>query len=76
MQGPSFYGVKCPASESLLIEGVGTPEYLSIVGHEHCLDEQQEDGFTSSCIPTVKPEDCQVDERNIEIEMGCVYLIC
>ena len=55
-----YHGVICPGSEVPLIGGVGAPEYLSIAGHENCLDENQEDGFTSSCIPAVKPSNCEV----------------
>lgn len=59
-----YHGVKCPAPEVTLIGGVGAPEYLSIAGHESCLDENQEDGFTSSCIPAVKPSNCEVKNTN------------
>ena len=55
-----YHGVKCPGSEVASIGGVGAPEYLSIAGHENCLGENQEDGFTSSCIPAIKPLDCEV----------------
>ena len=55
-----YHGVKCPGSEVVSIGGVGAPEYLSVAGHENCLGENQEDGFTSSCVPAIKPSDCEV----------------
>ena len=53
-----YHGVKCP--EPAQIGGVGAPEYLSIDGHRDCLDENQENGFTSICIPPVKKSNCEV----------------
>ena len=57
-----YHGIKCPVTP--IIAGVGAPEYLSIVGHERCLSENQDRGFVSVCLPGSKPLSCEVKITN------------
>ena len=53
-----YHGVRCPITTN--IGGVGAPQYLSVDGHSECLDEENEGGFQTVCLPGTKPADCQV----------------
>ena len=53
-----YHGVKCPMTSQ--IGGVGAPQYLSVDGHQECLDEEVEGGFTTVCLPGKKPANCEV----------------
>ena len=58
-----FEGAKCPefplwqnGSPSL---GIAAPEYLSVPGHEDCLDSfNPSSSFSTKCIPSIKPGKC------------------
>ena len=54
--------------------GIGgtPPAYLSVAGHEQCIDERYatpENSFTSVCLPETKPADCRQESWEALQEM-------